>query len=515
MDTVLLLTGKEALSTFKVGHILRASVVAGTPTDAGGGRALLELAGQQIEVRSQSPLLKGDKLQVQITDIQPENIKLQIIRPEQALTATRQVLLQQARHFLPKQDTTAIALAAAKVLENNSELPPAIKQTLSLLSGSSLKEENLADPARVKQAILASGIFLEPALANKPDAILKQDIKAQLFRLAEQLRTLLPPEPKSQANHLRDFIRPAPTQSPPPQNPVSSGQQTQASPTLNQQNIPGQKPLPNPPGKPLLEKPLPMPGREPADKPVINRETITKPLQMPITNKEGKPVQEQARPQTDPRLPQTFARNQGGEKSLPAPAETRQQELPRPPIGRLTPVFHKAVQLENVQNLPREEALRFLSAASDAALSRIHLSQIGNAERLMDGQHNLDLEFAITSGNNVQMTQLILEELKADGSGKARQEGGDEWHICLSLDLPGLGPLKIDLYMNSENGLKLAASSELEHTRQLFTQNMPMLEQRLASQGLNLVEFVCNAGMNPAEQAGKGIQHPHLLDLKA
>ncbi len=203
LDTLQLLSGKEALQAFKVGQILRVKVVEGTPPERSGGRALLEIAGRQHEVRSLIPLKAGQRIQARL-QLVGDRLLLQPVNhatgdDSQKSTDTtdmdppQQRLLHTAlRNLLPRQQAphATIALTQA-ILEhpNAKRLPETLLNDLKQL----LKTQPASpkpDGEMLRRIVERSGVFLEAALRGPTSEKAIHDFKGLLFRLLQQLSQL-------------------------------------------------------------------------------------------------------------------------------------------------------------------------------------------------------------------------------------------------------------------------------------------------------------------------------------
>ncbi len=201
LDTLQLLSSREALQAFKVGQIIKVSVIEGTPPEQGGGRALLEIAGRQHEVRSLTPLKTGQKLQARLQAVgnrvllQPVADNNRAASPENQTVSLDRILPAALRNLLPRQAPLQATVELARAIRQHADfprLPEALqKAVLRLL------EERPASPApsarTLRAAIEQAGLFLEARLA-RPDTSgnerVNADLKGQLFQLLQQLSRL-------------------------------------------------------------------------------------------------------------------------------------------------------------------------------------------------------------------------------------------------------------------------------------------------------------------------------------
>lgn len=190
LDTLQLLSSKEAISTFKIGQVLKAQVIQGTPQHQGGGQAVLEIAGKQMEVRALLALKTGDSVQVQLD----KNGDTLLLKPVQTSVKSEPVFKSLLLQALPKQASLQAVFLQAQNLLNKPpvNLPPDIQNQLQKLLNILPSKEKLFQTQSLMQTLSTSGIFLESNLKQslkKP--LLEQDIKAQLNRLLALLKPLL------------------------------------------------------------------------------------------------------------------------------------------------------------------------------------------------------------------------------------------------------------------------------------------------------------------------------------
>ncbi len=206
LDTLQLLSSREALQAFKVGQIIKVSVIQGTPPEQGGGRALLEIAGRQHEVRSLVPLSSGQKLLAKLQQV-GDRVLLQPVKGEtvtgknlgpadsgQMQTATESVRLiaPALRNLLPRAQPVQQLVELARALRQHPQfhqLPEDLRNTLIQLVEAQPGTPR-PDARTLRQAIENSGLFLENRLATNTETApqsLQQDLKGLLFRLLQLL----------------------------------------------------------------------------------------------------------------------------------------------------------------------------------------------------------------------------------------------------------------------------------------------------------------------------------------
>ena len=193
LDTLQLLSGREALQQFKVGQIIRVMVLQGTPPEHAGGRALLEIAGRKHEVRSLVPLKTGQKLDARLQLVgnrlllQPLDGKA--VAADETPPLSR--LIQAAtRQLLPRQQPMNTVVELARAIRNRDDFQQLSQPLRSVID--TLLQHRPASPTpkagTIRQALENAGIRLEAGLLQPQAASLSRDLKAQLFQLLHALQ---------------------------------------------------------------------------------------------------------------------------------------------------------------------------------------------------------------------------------------------------------------------------------------------------------------------------------------
>jgi hypothetical protein len=201
----------------RVGEMLKASVISGTPEARIGGKAVIRVAHQTLEVRSQLNLHEGDQLTLQVTRLQGSlQLTVEALNGAAPGPVPNPLLAHLAR-LQPQQAGYAVLLAALGSLtrpEIAAPLPQGLRDLLQRLLASIHSREALARPEALRAAIRDAGPFFETRLALG-DPHVYHDLKAALLRLMGALsqhtgrRTLGGPPPKP----------PTPNPDPPPPGP--------------------------------------------------------------------------------------------------------------------------------------------------------------------------------------------------------------------------------------------------------------------------------------------------------
>lgn len=174
-------TGRGEVAAWKIGQILRALVIEGTPAQAGGGQAKLQIGGAQIPVRSSTPLQTGESLRLSVQRTANEVVLRQIPPAPTASAPPQAAALERAlRTLLPTQQALDGALRAlSKLLP---QLPATTAASARTLLNSTPTPAQLGTPAGLKQALSNSGLSLEARLGSgMPPA--QSDMKAAVGKL--------------------------------------------------------------------------------------------------------------------------------------------------------------------------------------------------------------------------------------------------------------------------------------------------------------------------------------------
>lgn len=166
-----------ALQAWKVGQLLKAVVVSGTPP--AGGRAVLRIGSGEYAVRSQTPLQSGETLHLEVRRLQPSPL-LQRAAPPSAGAGdapAESALERSVKTLLARQ--TRLSAALQTLSQRLPQLPPAAARPLAELFAALPAPQELAQPARLRAALSAAGMPLEAALqrdAPPPAADLRRQI---------------------------------------------------------------------------------------------------------------------------------------------------------------------------------------------------------------------------------------------------------------------------------------------------------------------------------------------------
>lgn len=183
----------------RLDQVLQATVRTGPD-----GRLALQMANHLLGARSEIPLREGDRLTLQVAELQPR-ISLKVLEHRGREPAINNAL----RHLLPLQGTLTplleqlgSALRARSTGAAGRELPAPVREALNAVLARIPTAEQAARPEGLREALQRSGPLLEsrlaallqPAAQGSPTAgnsaaqVLNQDLKAALLRLASRIR---------------------------------------------------------------------------------------------------------------------------------------------------------------------------------------------------------------------------------------------------------------------------------------------------------------------------------------
>ena len=174
------LNNSSVISTLRglVGQTINLQVVQAQPQ-----QAEVRIAGQVVTAQTNLALTPGQQLQAKVGENQGQ-IRLNILPQAQTADVSKAFYRQLLPHNVSLQQTLNF-LQQPQVL---SQLPTVVQGQLSLLLDQLLRPQ-LLDAQRLKQALNQGGSFFENKVKQQ-QAGLQQDIKAQLFKMQQQLANI-------------------------------------------------------------------------------------------------------------------------------------------------------------------------------------------------------------------------------------------------------------------------------------------------------------------------------------
>lgn len=194
------------LRNWQVGQMLNALVTAQRPT----GDIVLRIAGQQITARADIPVQQGTNLLLEVKQLHPQ-VVLKILPP--ATQGSASATTNSAPGVAGSQSTGGLlrllsADGAQPATRNIADIANTLRVLRTVLAtGSDNPAQRLLvslpgmtallNGPGLRRAIASSGSFLEaslagaPAHAASPGDVAESDVKAQLMRILEQVKTAL------------------------------------------------------------------------------------------------------------------------------------------------------------------------------------------------------------------------------------------------------------------------------------------------------------------------------------
>lgn len=183
----------ESLQAWKTGQVLKATVVTGTPAEAGGGRAVLRIGNNEYAVRSQTPLQAGETLRLEVKRTQPEPV-LQRLAANLSAPGPNRTPAPQTTGTLEQTVKTLLTLQSSlspSLQTLAGKLPQLSTQTaqrLDALLATLPTPQKLGQADGLRNALTTAGNHLEATLQQgRPPAA--ADLKLQLVQTLAGLST--------------------------------------------------------------------------------------------------------------------------------------------------------------------------------------------------------------------------------------------------------------------------------------------------------------------------------------
>ncbi|MBF6058352.1 MULTISPECIES: bacteriocin immunity protein [Thiomicrorhabdus] len=185
-NTLLRLTGRDGLANLlQIGQTLKAEVL-----QTQGNQVQLSIGNQTLWAQSSQTLNVGSKVNLTVQSLQPQiELRLTTANTDKApntqnLTANLQTAYRQ---FLPQQMPLINSFQQLNLMQ--PQLPATLQSALQPILDQLLKPQERLSGEALKQHLQNSGLFLESKLANKDQANLQQDLKAQLLQAKQTLES--------------------------------------------------------------------------------------------------------------------------------------------------------------------------------------------------------------------------------------------------------------------------------------------------------------------------------------
>jgi len=181
----------------RLDQVLQATVRAGPD-----GRMALEMANHLLGARSEIPLREGDRLTLQVAELQPRvNLKVLEHRGrEPAINSALRTLLPQQGTLTPLLEQLGSLARTGAEGSARAALPAPVREAVLAVLAGTPSAEQASRPEGLREAMQRSGLLLESRLAallqgpapqqagSAGAQLLNQDLKAALLRLAARIR---------------------------------------------------------------------------------------------------------------------------------------------------------------------------------------------------------------------------------------------------------------------------------------------------------------------------------------
>jgi Flagellar hook-length control protein FliK len=194
----------DITKTWKVNQVINAT------TERGGealSKVILRVGQHLLEAQTPIPLKTGDSLRLLIKSM-GETPLLNI----QTSTTQAELATDKLRLFIAQQQSLSTFIKMTQKLISGDNIPTNVKNLLNQLISSIPSKEQFLQPARLKQIIQNSGVFLEPKLAIQNTSNINQDVKAQLIKISNTIQSHLianntPSTEKNLNNLISNFVK--------------------------------------------------------------------------------------------------------------------------------------------------------------------------------------------------------------------------------------------------------------------------------------------------------------------
>lgn len=396
----------------------------------------------------------GDKLTLEVLKEQPLAVQLKAASPSRA-----ELIQYYQRQILPQLNA-----AGSNTLSMLNQLTPdlftsdTIRQGISQLIRGLTDRQSLQQADGLRQALNNSGLFLEKRLLqDSPQTFVRQDLKANLLQLAQQLKTELAQPPSRLADN-QTLQNSLPKQVQMALQQLNQPQALRALPALIQPALAGQGQTP---GQLLLS------------------------LLTALSVNTGQPTTSQ---------------------TIPASVMTAVQAFIR---ARETMTNDGASQ--TALRALEWQVLRELLREVESVTARIQFNQL-TMLRDADNSGNVNIwlfDLPVKDKQQLERLQIRLEQ----HSPSLTEEGETIWQVQLNLETQNLGPMQARISMHKED-VKVVLLAEREESAVLLTEHIDDLNQRLTKLAVNVSHLSCRqAPVHPLQAEAAVLMSDHLLDI--
>lgn len=194
-------------SLLKVGQVLTANI-----QSVKGNQVQLTIGNQTLLATAKQPIQESGTVQVKVNQVKPD-VQLAIVNTQTkspAQSATQQTLQAAYRQFIPNQAPLSQVFQQINLLQS---LPPSLQAPVQQLLDQINKGNQNPNGQTIKQKLSDSGLFLESKLsktgATTPSNQLKNDVKAQILQLQQQVSVLQQQSSSANVNKLSTLLNQA------------------------------------------------------------------------------------------------------------------------------------------------------------------------------------------------------------------------------------------------------------------------------------------------------------------
>jgi translation initiation factor 2B subunit (eIF-2B alpha/beta/delta family) len=397
----------------------------------------------------------GDKLTLEVLKEQPLAVQLKIASPSRA-----ELIQNYQRQTLAQLNATG-----SNTLSMLSQLKPelfsteTIRQSISQLMQGMTDRQSLQQADGLRQALNNSGLFLEKRLLqDNPQTFVRQDLKANLLQLAQQLKTEVAQPPSRLADN-QPLQNSLPKQVQTALQQLSQPQALRALPALIQPALASQGQTP---GQLLLS------------------------LLSALTANTGLATE----PQTVPASVMTSVQAFIQAREVMANDAASQTAL-------------RALEWQVLRELLREV---------ESVSARIQLNQL-TMLRDTDNPSNVNIwlfDLPVKDKQQLERLQLRLEQ---HSPSLLTEDDETIWQVQLNLETQNLGPMQARISLHNDD-VKVVLLAEREEGAALLVNHIEALNQRLTKLGMNVSHLSCRqAPVHPLQAEAAVLLSDHLLDI--
>ncbi len=396
----------------------------------------------------------GDKLTLEVLKEQPLAVQLKTGSPSRA------ELIQNYQ----RQTLSQLNASGSNTLSMLNQIKPelfsteTIRQGISQLMQALTDRQSLQQADGLRQALSNSGLFLEKRLLqDSPQTFVRQDLKANLLQLAQQLKTELAQPPSRFADN-QALHNSLPKQVQTALQQLSQPQALRALPALIQPALASQGQTP---GQLLLSLLTALSA---------NTGQTTAPQTVPASVMTGVQAFIQAR--------EVMTNDAASQTAL------------------------RALEWQVLRELLREV---------ESVSARIQLNQL-TMLRDVDNPSNVNIwlfDLPVKDRQQLERLQLRLEQHSPSSTGD------DEtiWQVQLNLETQNLGPMQARISLHNDD-VKVVLLAEREESAALLVNHIEALNQRLTKLGMKVSHLSCRqAPVHPLQAEAAVLMSEHLLDI--